>query len=113
MADSEIITRTNVWVSKKYLTRFYQNEEKPIWVEFCEVLIDDGFEVFVYLPEKITSVYVTFVKNHKMQIARFSDHLPRQENWLKGEVDYYVGPKKLGMLDEQEVLDAVGIYFRS
>lgn len=92
--------------------RFYKNKQKPAWVEFCEDLMDKGFEVFLYLPEKLTSIYVTMVKNCKMQTVRFSDHLTREENWLRSDIDYYVGPADLGMLSQQEVLDAINIYFR-
>lgn len=99
-------------MSKEYLKRFYLDKPKPPWVDFCEELIDKGFEVFLYLPEKITSIYVTMVKNCKMQTVRFSDHLTREESWLKSDIDYYVGPARLGMLSKQEVLDALNIYFR-
>lgn len=92
--------------------RFYRNRKKPSWIKFCEELIDKGFEVFLYLPEKLTSIYVTVVKNCKMQTIRFSDHQTKEENWLRGDVDYYVGPANLGMLSQQEVLDAINIYFR-
>ena len=92
--------------------RFCKNNKKPEWVVFCETLIDKGFEVFLYLPEKLTSVYVTMVKNRKMQTVRFSDHLTKEEHWLRSDIDYYVGPSDLGMLSQQEVLDAINIYFR-
>jgi hypothetical protein len=99
-------------LTKKYLKKFYKDEKKPGWVDFCEDLIDKGFEVFLYLPEKLTSVYITMVKNRKMQTVRFSNHLTREENWLRGDINYYVGPSELGMLNQQEVLDAINIYFR-
>ena len=81
-------------------------------MDFCESLLDNGFEVFLYLPEKLTSIYVTMVKNRKMQTVRFSDHVTREESWLKGDINYYIGPSDLGMLSQQEVLDAINIYFR-
>lgn len=92
--------------------KFYNNGQKPEWVVFCETLIDKGFEVFLYLPQKLTSIYVTMVKNRKMQTVRFSDHLTKEVNWLRSDIDYYVGPTDLGMLSQQEVLDAINIYFR-
>lgn len=92
--------------------RFYKNKQKPEWVQFCEELIDRGFAVFLYLPEKLTSVYVTMVKNCKMQTVRFSNHLTKEDNWLRSDINYYVGPSDLGMLSKQEVLDALNIYFR-
>ena len=92
--------------------RFCKNNQKPDWVKFCEYLIDKGFEVFLYLPERMTSIYITLVKNCKMQTVRFSDHLTKEQNWLRSDIDYYIGPSELGMLSEREVLDAIDIYFR-
>ena len=74
--------------------------------------MDNGFEVFLYLPEKLTSVYITVVKNRKMQRVRFSNHWTTEESWLAGAIDYYIGPSDLGMLSQQEVLDAINLYFR-
>ena len=74
--------------------------------------MDAGFEVFLYLPEKLTSIYISLVKNHKIQVVRFSDHLPKLESWLNVDVDYYVGPKELGMFEVKEILDAIYLYFR-
>ncbi len=111
MGTLKIKTKTNIWLSKEYLTKIYKHN-KPEWVNFCEQLLDNNFEVFLYLPEKKTSVYITVVKNNKMQTIRFSDHQTKQENWLKADVDYYVGPAELGMLTQKEVYDALSIYFR-
>ena len=112
MRDSKIKTNTNIWLSKEYLKRFYENNDKPNWVVFCEKLIDKGFEVFVYFPKKFTSIYITVVKNCKMQVVRFSDHITKQEKWLKTNINYYVGSSELGMFTEKEVLDAIDLYFR-
>lgn len=74
--------------------------------------MDMGFEVFLYLPEKLTSVYITIVRNRKLQRVRFSNHVTAEENWLRSDIDYYVGPEKLGMLSQQEVMNAINVYFR-
>lgn len=111
LVDSEAPKKTNIWVDKKYLVRFYEDGEKPEWVKFCETLMDNEFEVFIYLPETSSSIYITIVKNCKLQIIRYSDHLPRSDRWLKNEIDYCIGPENLGMLSQQEVIDAVKTYF--
>lgn len=111
LEDLEIRTKTNIWLTKDYLKRC-SYKLKSSWVKFCQELLDKDFEVFLYLPEKFTSMYITVVKNRKMKTIRFSDHLTKEEYWLRSDIDYYVGPQELGMLSEQEVWDVLNIYFR-
>lgn len=111
MEKLQIKRGTNIWLTKQYLQRFY-TVEKPKWVEFCELLMNNNFNIFLYLPKKTNSVYLSIVKNCKMLKIRCSDHAPNFKEWLKGEIDLCLGAKRKGMLSKSEVLDILNIYFR-
>lgn len=111
MKKLQIKRGTNIWLTKEYLQRFY-TVEKPEWVEFCELLMNNNYNVFLYLSKKTKSVYLSIVKNRKMVKIRFSDHTPNFQEWLKGDIDFCLGDKRKGMLSKSEVLDILNIYFR-
>lgn len=111
MQNLEIKRGKNIIVDKPYLQRFYQ-VEKPKWLLFVENLINDKFQVIMYLPLHTDSIYLTLIKNNKMLKIRYSSHTPKLDTYLKGNINLYVGPLNQGMLSERQVINAIKLYFR-
>lgn len=112
MVKSEIVTGKNIIINKPYLQNFY-TVKKPNWVKFCEKLLNDNFFVVLYIPNVRTlSRYFLIVKNRKIMKVRYSDHAPILENWVKGDVDLYIGPSIKGLLNEKEAFNVINVYFR-
>lgn len=101
---------TNIWLTKSYLQRFY-TVKKPLWVKFCERLLNKNFTIFLYLSPNTNSVYLTIVKNSKILKVRYSDHAPNVANWIRSDVDLFVGPASKGLTSEREVLNAIFTFF--
>ena len=103
--------KKTIWLSKEYLQNFY-TDKKPKWVKFCESLLSNKYIVFLDCLARTGSVYLTVLKNNKMVRIRYSNHWPRLNTWLKGKVDYFVGPEFLGMISEHEMLNILKMRFR-
>ncbi len=111
MDNLEIIRGKNIFLSKEYLQRFY-TDHKPKWVRFCENLLNEGYTVLLYLAVNTESKYLTLIKNNKMLKIRYSEHSPKLDNYIRGDIKFYIGPGDKGMYSEREVLNATRIYFR-
>lgn len=108
----KIIKGKNIIIDKPYLQKFYTTK-KPNWVKFCEKLLNDNFSVILYIPILRTeSRYLTIIKNCKMMKIRYSDHAPVLKNWMQSDIDLYIGPSNKGMLNENQALKVIRLYFR-
>jgi len=87
---------------------------KQKWVEFCEVLLNEGFTLTLYEARQTYSKYITVVKpgsRKKSFKVRFSNHKPNRHRELAGDCDFFVGVTHLGVTTSQQALKAVFAHF--
>lgn len=84
---------------------------KPKWVEFCEVALRRGLDVYLYEARHTASKYVTLRKGGKAYKVRFSNHKPIQAREAGGDCDFFVGVTNLAVTTTGDALRAVMAYF--
>lgn len=77
------------------------------WITFCETLLDNGFQVYLYEAKETKSKYVTVKKHYKEYRVRFSDHKPNKIRELQGDCDFFVGITHTGVRTTADALVAV------
>lgn len=73
--------------------------KKQKWVEFCERMLSEGYQVSLYEARKTVSKYVT-VTDLKSDVSfkvRFSNHKPNKRREVDGDCDFFVGRTHLGI----------------
>ena len=104
---------TNKRISKSYLeSRISTQFGKQKWISFCEVLLDEGYDLYLYEARKTFSKYIT-VKNktkNKQFKVRFSNHKPIYGREVNGDCDFFVGVTNLGVSTTSDALRAVKDY---
>lgn len=111
LCNLEIVKGSNIFLSKKYLQRFYTNH-KPNWVNFCEKLLNSGYIVLLYLSINTESKYITVVKNNKMLKIRYSNHPPNFDSFNRSDIKFYIGPCNKGMYGEEDIMNCISLYFK-
>ena len=84
---------------------------KAKWIEFSEILIKDGYQLFIYEAKQTASKYITVTKDNKSFKVRFSNHKPIAEKELNGDCDFFVGVTHTGVRNTTMALNAVRNYF--
>lgn len=84
---------------------------KALWIGFCEVLLENGYEVSLYEAKKTVSKYITVRRGTKTFKVRFSNHKPIEARELAGDCDFFVGRTHTGTRTTEDALKAVHDHF--
>ena len=84
---------------------------KAKWIVFCEILLNEGYTLFLYEANKTFSKYVTVCKKGKTFKVRFSNHRPSYAKEFENDSDYYVGVSNLGITTTEDALRATREFF--
>lgn len=96
---------TNIKVTHDYLkTKVTSKYAKQKWIEFCEHLINDGFELSLYEARQTVSKYITVSHNGRSFKVRFSNHLPIKQRELSGDCDLFVGKTHTGVINTKTAI---------
>ena len=86
--------------------------ETPRWIQFCRILLNEGFELTMYEAQRTVSKYISVYKpNSKPFKVRFSNHKPIPHRELAGDCDFFVGRTNLRVSTTAMALAAVRKYF--
>lgn len=83
----------------------------PKYIEFCEILLNDGFTLYLYEARKTVSKYITISFAGKSFKVRFSNHKPNLFREERGDCDFFVGVTNLGVTTTKDALKAVYEHF--
>lgn len=80
--------------------------KKQRWVHFCEVMMAQGFECYLYEARHTVSKYVTIRKKGggKGFKVRFSNHKPIKHKETSGDCDFFVGYTNLGIQTTEQAI---------
>lgn len=95
-------------------TRVSKEFGKQKWIEFCEILIGEGFSCSLYEAKKTFSKYITVTADmqpYKYFRVRFSNHKPTKTRENQKDCDFYVGVGNNGTYTTQDALKAVREFF--
>lgn len=95
-------------------TRISKEFGKQKWIEFCEILIGEGFSCSLYEAKNTHSKYITVsekMQPYKYFRVRFSDHKPSKPKENQKDCDFYVGVGNNGVYTTQDALKAVREFF--
>lgn len=84
---------------------------KQKWIIFCEILLNEGYTLYLYEARKTFSKYTTVCKNNKTYKVRFSNHKPSFQKETYNDSDFYVGISNFGTTTTEDALKAVKKYF--
>lgn len=67
--------------------------QKQKWVEFCEAMMDLGYELTLYEARRTVSKYITVHNKPKRKTftVRFSNHRPIRYREEAGDCDFFAG----------------------
>lgn len=86
---------------------------KAKWIEFCEILLKENYELTLYEAKETYSKYITVMnKTHTKKFkVRFSDHVPILWREIKKDCDFFVGKTNLRTTNTTMALAAVRAFF--
>lgn len=84
---------------------------KQKWVEFCEVALRRGLDVYLYEARHTASKYITLRGNGKSFKVRFSNHKPIPSREAGADCDFFVGVTNRTVTTTGDALRAVSAYF--
>lgn len=98
-------------VTKWYLDRVMDNYsaygyQKPKWIEFCEVMLQRGYDVHLHEAQTTVSKYVTVSHENKKFLVRFSNHKPNLTREMNKDCDFFVGVNHLGVWTTAQAIKA-------
>jgi len=102
------------WLINSYVSAS-KNNDYPVakWIQFCKILLDDGFTVSYYKEKKTVSKYVHVVKGDSQPyVVRFSNHKPLKRLEEKETCHFFVGITNFKVTRTEDALKAVYKYFR-
>lgn len=85
---------------------------KQKWISFCETLILQGFDLYLYEARKTVSKYITIKQGKKRFKVRFSNHKPIYYKEVQRDCDFFVGVSNLGTTTTEDALQAVYKYMK-
>lgn len=87
---------------------------KQKWVEFCEIMLNKGFECTIYEARQTFSKYITVrdSKHHSFKV-RFSNHRPIKQREINGDCDFFVGITNLKVTNTAQAVLAALRFFDS
>lgn len=96
---------TNTLITHEYLKRKTTSKyARQKWIEFCEHLLNDGFELSLYEARQTVSKYITIRHSGKLFKVRFSNHLPIRHKELAGDCDLFVGKSHTGTINTKTAI---------
>lgn len=76
----------------------------PKWVEFCESMIAEGFEVYLHEAKTTVSKYIyVYFKNKKLKV-RYSNHRPNKRSEQRDDSDLFVGVSNFNVVTTEEAI---------
>lgn len=84
---------------------------KAKWIIFCEILLTEGYTLYLYEVSKTVSKYITISKGNQTFKVRFSNHKPAFSKEFNNDSDFYVGVTNFGITTYEDALCAVKKYF--
>lgn len=107
---------SNVKVTKQILehrVNFSKNlgYSKQKWVEFCEVMMENEFQLYLYEARQTVSKYITVSDGNKEFKVRFSNHAPIKAREVAGDCDFFVGRTHLGVTNTTQAIMETLKYF--
>jgi hypothetical protein len=110
-ADNMKITKEYLEKRAKFSTNLGYTKQK--WIEFCEVLLSEGYSLTLYEAKQTYSKYITVHNKHHTKAfkVRFSNHKPIEAKELAGSCDFFVGVTNLTVTNTNMALDAVRKHF--
>lgn len=84
---------------------------KPKYLEFCEELLEKGFEIRMYEAQKTVSKYIYIIKGEHCYKVRFSNHKPNFKKESDKDCDFFVGVTNYTVTTTKQALEAVYKYF--
>ncbi len=95
----------NISVTTSFLnSRISPRYGKQKWIEFCEHLLNDGFELSLYEARETVSKYITVKHNGREFKVRFSNHMPNKTRELNGDCDLFVGKTHKGIINSKTAM---------
>ena len=95
MTGAHLVTRTALQKRADYSVQNGSQVQK--WIQFCFIMMDEGFAVQVHEAETTFSKYITVYdyknpkKRRKQFKVRFSNHRPNVRQERRNDSDFYVG----------------------
>ncbi len=93
-------------------SRISEKYGKAKWIEFCEILLKQGYKLKLYEAKYTYSKYIMIFKGNKSYKVRFSDHKPILQKELDNDCDFFVGVSNLGITTTKDALNAVAKHFK-
>jgi len=101
----------NKQVDQTFLDRRYKRIEgkypKQRWIAFCEEMLQQKYDVFLYEAVETVSKYITVKKGRKYFKVRFSDHKPIKYREINGDCDFFVGRTNISVTTTDQAMQAV------
>lgn len=89
----------------------YGGFPKPKYIEFCETMLNAGFQVDLYEARRTVSKYVTVYAAGKEYKVRFSNHKPIREREARGDCDFFVGKTNYATTNTAQAVKATLKFF--
>lgn len=86
---------------------------KPKWIEFCECMMNEGYQIKLYEAPQTFSKYITVMKGGaKSYKVRFSNHKPIKALEMKKTCNFFVGWTHLGISTTNQAIQATREHFK-
>ena len=112
------VKATNKRVTKAFLSERVSRAvaagySKQKWVEFCEEMLDRGYNLRIYEARQTASKYITVYANGGKQgfKVRFSNHKPNKGKEMSADCDFFVGITHTGVRTTAQAIAAVDAHF--
>lgn len=87
--------------------------KKQQWVSFCEIMLEKGFELYLYEAQRTVSKYITVSDGRYEYKVRFSNHKPIFARKINGDCDFFVGRTNLKTTHTAQAVLATMRFFES
>lgn len=109
---------TDLEVTEQFLKERVQHSAragfpKAKWIEFCEEMLKEGFQVTLYEARKTVSKYITVGCGGRYFVVRFSNHWPARSREDEGSCDFFVGKNNNSITSTWQAIWAVRDHMKS
>lgn len=94
--DGRMVTER--MLTERYFAAKRLGYSKQKWIEFCEYMMRQGYQMRIKETQGTTSKYITVFKDGGTRAfkVRFSNHKPNKRRELNGDCDFFVGMTHTG-----------------